>query len=102
MCARPQSKIAWLIRATLLTAVAEDVALTKWLQSDTTRPTYLLFRKAGMSPQVIISKLRGIYGPRGVHFSVLSEKPGRLVICAWCCNETTPLVSPPSLDGQPV
>jgi hypothetical protein len=98
-CARPLSKIVWLTRARLETAVALDARLVASLKTDPTRPIYLLFREAAMRPQVIISKLRDIYGPSGVLFSVLSEKPGRLVICAWSCSETTKSESPPSSDG---
>lgn len=100
-CERPLSKIVWLIRAPLKTAVVEDVRLTASLRSDPTRPIYLLVREAGMQPQVIISKLRDIYGPKGARFSVVSEKPGRLAICAWSCSEITKSESPPLLAGQP-
>ena len=99
MCERPLSKIVWLTRARLEMAVVLDARLVASLRTDPTRPIYLLFREAQMRPQVIISKLRDIYGPSGVRFSVLSEKPGRLVICAWLCNETTKSESPRLLDG---
>lgn len=110
-CEKPTSKTAWVMRASLLTVVAEDVALTTWLRKDTTRLTYLLFRDGPLPgfpsaktlkiPHAsgIILKLRDIYGPKGARFSVLSAKPGRVVICAWWCNETTPSESPPLLAG---
>lgn len=113
-CERPESKTVWLMRASLLTVVVEDAALLTWLRKDTTRPTYLLFRDGPLpgfgsaktlhvpDVGVIISKLRDIYGPKGAHFSVHSVKPGRTVICAWSCKETTPLESPPSPAGQAV
>lgn len=99
-CAKPLSKIAWLTRARLEMAVALDARLVASLKTDPTRPIYLLFRGDGLRPQVIISKLRDIYGPSDVAFSVLSEKPGRLVICAWLCSETTKSESPPLLTGD--
>jgi hypothetical protein len=116
MSEKPQSKTVWLMPAKLSMVVVFDVVLTKWLQSDPTRRTYLLFRDDQVqdpvtgslrtlplpAAMVIISKLRGIYGPKGARFSVHSAKPGRVVICAWWSNETTQSESPPSQDGQPV
>lgn len=114
MSEKPQNKIAWLIPAKSIVVAVEDVGLLTWLRSDITRRTYLLFRDEASSvlglpltrripgAQDIISKLRGIYGPKGARFSVLSEKPGRVVICAWLSNETIQSESPPSADGQPV
>ena len=99
-CERPLNKIVWLTRAPLKTAVVADARLIASLQNDPTRPIYLLFREAGMQPQVIISKLRATYEQNGVRFSVASEKPGRLAICAWLCSETTKSESPPLSDGQ--
>jgi hypothetical protein len=114
MSEKPQSKIACLMPAKLSVVAVEDVVLLKWLQSDPTRRTYLLFRNQvesilGLplirripSAQAIISKLRDIYGPKGAHFSVHSERPGRVVICGWWCSETIQSESPPSPDGQAV
>jgi hypothetical protein len=111
---KPPNKIAWLMPAKLQVVAVLDVVLMKWLQSDTTRRTYLLFRdrvetvmgipltQRTPSAQVIISKLRDTLGPIGARFSVLSEKPGRVVICASLSNETTKLESPPSPDGVSV
>lgn len=112
MSEKPPNKIAWLMPARLSVAAVKDVALLTWLRNDTTRRTYLLFRDQvetvlGLpltrripSAQDIISKLRDIYGPSGAAFSVLSEKPGRVVICAWLSNETTQSESPPSPGGH--
>jgi hypothetical protein len=111
---KPLNKTACLIRTRLTVAAVYDVALMKWLQNDTTRRTYLLFRDEvnqilGLpltqripSAQGIISKLRDIYGPKGALFSVLSEKPGRVVICAWLSNETIQSESPPLSAGPAV
>lgn len=99
-CEKPLSKIVWLTRAPLKTAAVLDARLLVSLRKDITRPIYLLFREAGLRPQVIISKLRDIYGPSNVRFSVASEKPGRLAICAWLCSEIIKSESLPLLAGQ--
>lgn len=98
-CEKPLSRIVWLIRAPSKTAAVEDVRLTASLRKEPTRPIYLLFREASLSPQATISRLRDIYGPSGARFSVASERPGRLVICAWWCSETTTLENLPLSDG---
>lgn len=116
MSEKPQSKIVWLMPARLSVAVVFSAELIAWLRKDTTRRTYLLFRdEQGKSlltglpktlripgAMAIISKLRDIYGPSGARFSVLSERPGRVVICAWWSSETTQSESQPSSGGPPV
>jgi hypothetical protein len=101
-CEKPLSKTPWLMRAASSLADAESAGLLASLQRDTTRPIYLLFREAALNPQVFISRLRAIYEAKNVRFSVLSEKPGRLVICAWLCSETTKSESLPSSGGDAV
>lgn len=54
-----------------------------------------------MSHQGIISRLRAIYGHLGVRFSVVSARPGRMLISASSLSETTNSEPQPLPDGPP-
>lgn len=109
------STIRYLTPVSLDKVYVPSVALTAWLARTVTpqTPTYLLLQmpKAGTrlvdqdnqpvqwQPQVIMQKLRATYGQTGVAFSVLSEKQGRMLICASLSRETTESQSPSTLPS---
>jgi hypothetical protein len=102
---KPDPKIVWTMKVPLGPVSAFNAALGKWLSDIATPRTYLFLRSPcpvsgeRMSNQGIISKLRGTYGHLGVHFSVISEKPGRMLICASLSKETTKSEPPLLPDG---
>ncbi len=100
-----QSKIVYFIRVPLETVLAPNAALVKWFQNIATHPTCMLVQKtignrADFKPQVIMKKLRDTFGPNNVAFSVPSEKPDRMLICARSSRETTKLEKEPSANGS--
>jgi len=117
---RQLRKIAYRIQVPLSAVSAFNAVLARWLKSTHLLPIYLSVPYKGivrataetggagidgmqvkMSPQGIISSARATYGHLGVVFSVVSEKPNRILICASLSSETTPLVKEASPTGQP-
>lgn len=99
------NKTHYLLRVPLETVLAPTAALVKWLQDIDTHPTCMLVQKtignvADWKPQVMLSKLRGISELTSVAFSVLLEKPDRIVICGRSSIETTKLEKEPSANGS--
>src|SRR3569833_4215856 len=99
------NKIHYFLRVPLETVLAPTAALVKWLADIDTHPTCMLVQKtignvAQYNPQVILKRLRDTFGPTNVRFSVLSEKPARMLICARSSKEITRLEKEPSASGS--
>ncbi len=87
-------KIAWLIRVPLGAVDARNATLIQWLKNTSIHPTYMLIQSPDltgrkMSHQGIISNLRATYADQDVHFSVISEKRGRMLISVSSSKEIT-------------
>lgn len=107
------SKIVFVIPVPLETVYAEDAALAKWIQYTLTRRTslYLLIQKPRVGtvaalmlpyqPQDITSRVRAICERNGAACSVLSEKPGRMLICVSSSNVTTESPKTPASSSGP-
>lgn len=115
MSSKPTNKIAWLIRTQFVEGDVSIAGLERVLRSERTRRIYLLVQPprvfnlpenryvhgALADTQYIMSRLRAIYGQTGARFSVVSEKHGRLLICASLSSATTESQpSSPSSSGR--
>jgi len=92
--ARQLRKTVYVIPVALSAVSAPSAALAAWCKSVRSLPIYLLVRRTDLngttlSPQGIMSKLKDTYGHLDVHFSVLSEKHNRMLICVSSSKEIT-------------
>lgn len=90
MSANAKSKTVYLIHIALPMVYVRHAALAMFLKSIGTHRTYLSVpRPDTVSSKAILSKLKDTYGQSDVAFSVVSEKPTQVLICAWRSSETT-------------
>jgi hypothetical protein len=83
------SKIAWLTFRPSLEAAVQTVEAAKSLRTGDIRRIFVSFPVAPLGRFTISLRLRGIFALKGVRYSVLSVRHGRMLICASWSREIT-------------